>query len=385
MMIDILQNNKSEVIVAAILIIIAIALYVFSYFFKKNFRKKFTGYESEYQNLFKYIDRLFWLYIIFAVYIISYYVFNLEGITGKLKSFLLIDNDLFKISIFSVIFSAFKLFLFYCIIHLFKNFVYIILKYKNNEVTAGSLRSLISNLGFLVLFVLVLSDLGINWKLLVPLAGALGIGIGIGIQDIMNNYMSGFILLFTRRLKVGDVVEIEGNAGRAVGNKLETIYGRVESIDLFNTVVLNLDGIEIIVPNSQFTGQQVVNYSLSTSEVRIRIPFGVSYSSDPNEVKDILLKVASKNLQILKKPDPIVWFKEMGDSSLNFDLLCWVNIRFLWKINSLISDIYFTAWYDLKEKDITIPFPQNDVWFKNNLKVEIDKLATNNDKSPEPE
>lgn len=375
-MLEILQNNKSEAIVAAILIIIGIVLYLFSYFFKKNFRKKFVGYESDYNNLFKYIDRIFWLYIIFAVYIISYYIFNLEGFTGKLKSFLLIDNELFKVSLLSIIFSAFKLYFFYCVIHLFKNFVYIILKYKNNEVTAGSLRSLISNLGFLVLFVLVLSDLGINWKILVPLAGALGIGVGIGLQDIMNNYMSGFILLFTRRLKVGDVVEIEGNAGRAVGNQLETIYGRVESIDLFNTVVLTVDGIEIIVPNSQFTGKQVVNYSLSTVDVRIRIPFGVAYSSDPNEVKDILLNVASKNLQILKKPDPVVWFREMGDSSLNFDLLCWVNIRFLWKINSLISDIYFTAWYDLKEKDITIPFPQNDVWFKNNLKVEIDKAIS---------
>lgn len=382
-MLEILQNNKNEVIVAAILIVIAIALYLFSYFFKKNFRKKFVGYESEYKSLFNYIDRLFWLYLIFAVYIISYYVFNLESFTAKLKNFLLINNELFKVSLFSVIFSIYKLFIFYCIIHLFKNFVYIILKYRNNEVTAGSLRSLISNLGFLVLFVLVLSDLGINWKLLVPLAGALGIGIGIGIQDIMNNYMSGFLLLFTRRLKVGDVVEIEGNAGRAVGNQLETIYGRVESIDLFNTVVLTVDGIEIIVPNSQFTAQQVVNYSLSTSEVRIRIPFGVAYSSDPNKVKDILLNVAKKNLQILKKPDPVVWFKEMGDSSLNFDLLCWVNIRFLWKVNSLISDIYFTAWYDLKEKDITIPFPQNDVWFKNNLKVEIDKVIKNNDQQAE--
>ena len=382
-MLELLQNNKSEAIVAGILILIAIVLYVFTYFFKKNFKKKFVGYESDYNTLFKYIDRIFWLYVIFAVYIIFYYIFNLEGFTEKLKSFLLIDNDLFKVSVFSIIFSAFKLFFFYCLIHLFKNFVYIILKYRNNEVTAGSLRSLISNLGFLVLFVIVLSDLGINWKLLVPVAGALGIGIGIGIQDIMNNYMSGFILLFTRRLKVGDVVEIEGNAGRAVGNNLETIYGKVESIDLFNTVVLTLDGIEIIVPNSQFTNNQVVNYSLSTSEVRIRIPFGVAYSSDPNEVKEILLNVASKNMQILKKPDPIVWFKQMGDSSINFDLLCWVNIRFLWKINSLISDIYFTAWYDLKEKDITIPFPQNDVWFKNNLKVEIDKLVSNEDDKSE--
>lgn len=383
-MIDIIQNNSNEVIVAAILIVLTIVLYLISYFFKKNFLKKFSKYEDSTKKLFENIDRLFWLYIVFAIYTICYYIFDLADFTGKLKSFLLIDNELFKVSIYSVIFSIFKLLFLYSLINVLKYLTYIVLKYRNNEVTAGSLRSLISNLGFLVLFLLVLSDLGINWKVLVPLAGALGIGIGIGIQDIMNNYISGFILLFTRRLKVGDVVEIEGNAGRAVGNKLETIYGRVESIDLFNTVVLTLDGIEIIVPNSQFTTQQVVNYSLSTIEVRIRIPFGVAYSSDPLEVKDILLNVAKKNMQILKKPDPIVWFKEMGDSSLNFDLLCWVNIRFLWKINALISDIYFTAWYDLKEKGITIPFPQNDVWFKNNLKVEIDNaLAKKNEKSVE--
>ncbi|MGH7884809.1 MAG: mechanosensitive ion channel family protein [Thermodesulfobacteriota bacterium] len=360
-MINIIQNNKNEVIAAALLILLSIAFYSFIYIFKKNSRKKFRAFQADYNVLFKYIDSLFWLYVVFAVYIIAYYLFGLEGLTAKLKGFLLINNELFKVSILSIIFSGFKLYFFYCILNFIKNFIYIILRYKNSEVTAGSLRALISNLGFLLLFVFVLSDLGINWKLLVPLAGALGIGVGIGIQNIMNNYMSGFILLFTRRLKVGDVVEIEGNAGRAVGNRLETIYGRVESIDLFNTVVLTLDGIEIIVPNSQFTNQQVVNYSLSTSEVRIRIPFGVAYSSDPNQVKDILLNVAKKNLQILKKPDPVVWFKEMGESSLIFELLCWVNIRFLWKVNALISDIYFTSWYDLREKDINIPFPQNDV------------------------
>lgn len=125
------------------------------------------------------------------------------------------------------------------------------------------------------------------WAALLPIAGALGIGVGIGLQNVMKNYISGIILLFTNRLKIGDIIEIDGNAGRAIGNTLETIYGSVVSIDTFSSVVSTTHGIEVVVPNSQFIDQQMVNYSLSHSTIRIRIPFGVSCGSDPNKVRDI--------------------------------------------------------------------------------------------------
>ena len=147
----------------------------------------------------------------------------------------------------------------------------------------------------------------------------------------------------------------------------------MKSIDILSTTIQTTDGIEIVVPNSQFLSNQIINYSLSDSNIRIRIPFGVSYSSDPNTVKELLLGVARGHKQILNNPEPNVWFSEYGDSALVFYLLFWVDIRLLWRINPLVSETYFNAWYELEKAGVVIPFPQRDVWFKNNLKIEVDK------------
>ncbi len=120
----------------------------------------------------------------------------------------------------------------------------------------------------------------------------------------------------------------------------------------------------------------------------MRIPFGVSYSSDPKKVKEILLGVVKENSQILKYPTPGVWFSQMADSALIFELLIWVNIRMLWKINPIVSEIYFKGWDELQQEGIVVPFPQRDVWFKNNLQIELkkelsDELATMEDEAKE--
>lgn len=282
-------------------------------------------------------------------------------------------TDLVKISFFSAISSVFLFLVLFSLIGVFKNIAFLSYNKRGKEIEAGTTRAIISNLGLLLVIIISLSQLGLNWKVLIPFAGALGIGIGFGLQTIMNNYISGFILLFSKKLKVGDVIEIEGNAGRAIGNTLETIYGRVESIDVLSAVVKTTDNIEIVIPNSQFIEGQIVNYSLSDSDIRLRIPFGVSYASDPNQIKEILLKVSKDHPSILSSPAPNVWFKEMGDSALVFNLLCWINIRMLWRINPLISEIYFKGWYELKEAGVEIPFPQRDLWLKNKIKVEIEK------------
>ncbi|MEX0999709.1 MAG: hypothetical protein WD000_07095 [Thermodesulfobacteriota bacterium] len=107
-------------------------------------------------------------------------------------------------------------------------------------------------------------------------------------------------------------------------------------------------------------------------------------ASVSRKVKEILLKVANENTQILRSPAPNLWFTEYADSAIVFYLLCWVNIRQLWKINPVISDIYFKAWYEFHQAGVVIPFPQQDVWFKNNLKVEIEKdLGENLQEQPE--
>lgn len=365
---------SSSIFRGLVLCIIIILVYAFlrAYCTARLASKTFDQRES-YLELLDKLRLLLKLLLIFGLYKVFLYFFNFGYIVNFLEAFFILKTDLVKISFFSAISSVFLFLVLFALLGVFKNLTFLSNINRGKDVEAGTVRAITSNLGLLLILIISLSQLGLNWKVLIPFAGALGIGIGFGLQTIMNNYISGFILLFSQKLKVGDVIEIEGNAGRAIGNTLQTIYGRVESIDALSTVVQTTDNIEIVIPNSQFIEGQIVNYSLSDSDIRLQIPFGVSYASDPNQIKELLLKVSEDHPQILSSPEPNVWFKEMGDSALVFYLLCWINIRMLWRINPLISEIYFKGWYELKEAGVEIPFPQRDVWFKNKVKVEIEK------------
>ncbi len=364
----------SSFFVGGVVIFITILVYGFLKTYAATYIKPRVEEEgSVYAGLDGNINTFLNLALLYALYHIFVVFFNLGHVTSYLSHVYMIETGVVDVSVTSLISGVFVFFFLMSAVGILKHAVYFFNIRQNKELEAGSLRSLVANLGFLIAVMVALSALGLTWQVLLPVAGALGIGIGIGLQNIMNNYISGFILLFTKRLKIGDIIEIEGNAGRAVGNTLETIYGRVASIDTFSSVVTTTDGIEIVVPNSQFIEQKIVNYSLSDYTIRVRIPFGVSYSSDPNTVREVLLAVAAENTAILKKPAPNVWFDQYGDSALIFYLLVWVNIRVLWKVSPLVSDIYFKTWYELEKAGIVIPFPQQDVWFKNNLKVEIEK------------
>jgi len=300
-------------------------------------------------------------------------LFDLEPIIKLLKGMHLINTELVKISAFSILESLYVFFLFWYLTALVKDGVYIYYMRKNMEIEAGSFRALISNLGILLAVIVALINLGLTWKVMVPVAGALGIGLGFGLQTIFNNYVSGFILLLSKNIKVGDLVEIEGSAGETIGRTAGTIFGKVVNINILTTIIRTNDNFEIAIPNSEFISGRIVNYSLSDPYIRVRIPFGVSYSSDPKKVKEILLRIARDSDLVLKEPPPNVWFYEMGDSALIFYLLVWVDIRKFWRMRALKSELYFKAWEELKKEGIEVPFPQRDVWFKNKLKIEIDE------------
>lgn len=376
----------SSVFVGGVVIFITIIAYVALKTYVRGYLLSRAENDPQtYNGMKKSAESFLNLLLIYLLYLIFLEYYNLNHLANYLKEMFIMNTGVIKVSVFSI-FSGVFIFLFLLsIVGIFKHAIYLYNTRKGNELQAGSLRSLVGNLGLLIVIMVALSEFGLTWAALLPVAGALGLGIGIGLQNIMKNYISGIILLFSNRLKVGDIIEIDGNAGRAIGNTLETIYGNVVTIDTFSSVVSTTDGIEVVVPNSQFLDQQMVNYSLSNYTIRVRIPFGVSYSSDPNKVKEILLKVASENTQILKSPAPNLWFSEYGDSAIVFYLLCWVNIRSIWKINPVVSDIYFKAWYEFHEAGIVIPFPQQDVWFKNNLKVEIEKDVGENIQQPKKE
>ena len=186
---------------------------------------------------------------------------------------------------------------------------------------------------------------------LTVLAGALGVGIGFGLQNIANNFISGLIILFERPIKVGDRIE--------VGN----ISGDVVKVAARATTVSTNDNISIIIPNSEFISQKVINWSHSDRNIRFHIPVGVSYNEDPAQIKNILLKVAENHPDVLKTPMPDVLFIEYGDSSLNFDLMVWTS-TYINKPIILKSQLYYLIFEKFKEHKIEIPFPQRDIHIK---------------------
>ncbi len=291
-------------------------------------------------------------------------------IVGWLSEWYLVHWEEIRISVRSLIEAVYVLLVLWYLVRFIRELVYGWMCVWRTEVEAGSWRSLITNLGILVVVMMFLLELGITWKVLLPFAGALGIGLGFGLQTIFNNYISGFILIISRNVKVGDLIEIEGNAGKAVGNETNIIYGKVVDVNVLTTRVHTVDGLEIAIPNAHFVSGKIINYTLSDELVRVHIPFGVAYSSDPLVVRRVLLDVARGHPGVERDPAPEVIFYEMADSALVFHLLVWVNARRMWRMLALRSEIYFEAWDRLKRAGIEVPFPQRDVWFRTPLRVE---------------
>jgi small-conductance mechanosensitive channel len=206
------------------------------------------------------------------------------------------------------------------------------------------------SIGFLV----CLRAVGLDLRVLMVFAGALGIGIGLGMQSTAANLISGISLVFGRRIQKGDWIQ--------VGDTL----GSVQEVGLRATKVRTRDNIEYLIPNADLTANTIVNYTLSDPLIRVHVPVGVSYSSNPKEVEAILLKAAEGNERVNKSKQPEVWFSEYGDSSLNFELLVWMDVRRVTE-NRVRSDLYFTIFEALAEAGIEIPFPQRDLHIRSGL------------------
>jgi len=211
--------------------------------------------------------------------------------------------------------------------------------------------------------VLAVSAAGIPVTSLTVVLGAFGVGIGFGLQNIFNNLVSGLILLFERPIQIGDTIEFG------------TLMGVVRSIGIRSSNIRTFDGAEIIVPNGNLISNEVINWTLSDQTRRIEVIVGVSYSSDPHQVKEILLKVLKDHKDIVKDPEPNVLFRDLGESSLDFRMLCWTSDYDQWI--RIKSEIIFMVFDALKAANIEIPFPQTDlhlrsidqdVEFKNNQK-----------------
>jgi len=218
-----------------------------------------------------------------------------------------------------------------------------------------SQRVLFSKLSTIVLYaaaaIIGLNIVGLDLTSLAVFSGALGLGIGFGLQKVVSNLISGIILLMDKSIKPGDVI--------AVGDT----YGWVNSLGARCISVLTRDGKEHLLPNENLITQTVENWSYSDRKVRLHIPIGVSYGSDVNQVHDLLLQSLEGHPRILKDPAPKALIMGFGDSSIDFEIRCWIFDPQEGEAN-LRSDIYYRIWNLFKENGVEIPFPQRDIHIK---------------------
>jgi len=253
-----------------------------------------------------------------------------------------------KISILSLLLALLVFFLSATLSRMAERFMKRILSDK--EIDAGVKGSIVTITRYLVLTIgilITLDTVGISLSSLAALGAVLMVGIGFGLQNIAQNFISGLIILLERPIKEGDLVEVKG------------ISGKVVRIGARSTLIHTRDDVAIIVPNSQFISEQVVNESFSGNKVRLHIDVGCAYGSDTDLVQKVLLKVAKEHPKILLNPRPQVLFQNFGESSLDFRLMVWVDD--LWDYMHILSDLRFAVNREFKSEGIVVPFPQRDV------------------------
>jgi len=194
---------------------------------------------------------------------------------------------------------------------------------------------------------LAVSAIGMPLTQLTIIISAFSVGIGFGLQNIVNNFVSGIVLLFERPVQIGDTVEVNN------------LIGSVKSMGIRSSNIRTFDGAEVIVPNANLISSEVINWTLSDKKRRIEIFSGVAYGSDVYKVKEILLGILNHHPDILKEPEPLVLFNDLGESSLDFRLLFWTDNYDKWII--IKSEVIFKIHDALMEAGIKIPFPQRDL------------------------
>jgi small-conductance mechanosensitive channel len=229
--------------------------------------------------------------------------------------------------------------------------------YPTIGVESGLAYAIDTFLKYFLVFIGALISLqivGFDLRALLVFAGAIGIGIGLAMQSLASNLISGFVIIFGGKIRKGDWVE--------VGDRL----GEVTDIYLRATKVRTRDNIEYLIPNSELISTTIINYSLTTPMIRIRIPFGVSYSADPHDVERVVLEMAEKETSLVSYRKPEIRFTGYGDSSIDFELLVWMDIRKNAR-DFVISRLYFGMFDALKDAGIEIPFPQRDLHIRSGV------------------
>lgn len=232
-----------------------------------------------------------------------------------------------------------------------------------------SLRHSFSTAIFYVLVVILalftLRLLNVPITVFTVLGGALAIGVGFGSQNVVNNFISGLVLLLERPVRVDDYIEMEGLAG-----VVERIGGRA-------TIVRAAENTYHIVPNSFFLEKSVMNWTLSDDVIRASVSVGVAYGSPVRQVEELLYQAVKNHPKVLKDPEPIVLFSNFGDNSLEFEVLYWAHVRTLIQRRKISSEIRFSIDDLFRAADIVIAFPQRDIHLDTLKPLQIEVRSQN--------
>ena len=217
------------------------------------------------------------------------------------------------------------------------------------ETTASTIQKMFTYFAYLLVALFALRILNIPLAAFAFLGGAIAIGVGFGAQNLINNFISGFILMAERPISIGNLIEVDG------------VLGQVEEIGARCTRVRTGENIHILVPNSAFLEKNITNWTLSDQKIRTKVIAGVIYGSPVQEVRDLLIKAARDNDKILREPEPFVVFADFGDSALIFEVYFWISIRRVIERRLIESEVRFRIDEIFREAEIVIAFPQRDI------------------------
>lgn len=323
----------------------------------------------ELENISYHFQKSVLLLLVLFVYKLTPYFSELQRLSETFQSVILVKTSLLDLSLLQLISAVFVFNLLYSILFVISKRIRVFRTFRNS-INAKSIEALTLNIGLLVILTFAFIQMDISWHVFIPIAGALGIGFGFGLQTILNNYMSGFIVLYAKKLRIGDIVELPGNAGRAVGNSGDTIIGTVETIDILSTTLKTVDGIEISIPNSFFIAEKIINYSQTSPFVRIKIAVGVDYATDLDLAEKLIIEAMDECDDIEQSMAKGVIFTQFGSSSLDLAPYFWINIRTVKALGILKGELMSHILTKFREHGISIPFPRSDITIRNPLTVQ---------------
>ncbi len=303
------------------------------------------------KNEKKRIVRLIQFIILLIAFNLIFEVLHVN--ISKVLRYELVNAGKITISIYTLLILLITVLITKVIIFVLETLVSRSIDPENTE--KGKSRSIFQITKYLVWILAItffLDSLGFSITFLIASLSALLVGLGLGIQGFFNDIISGIVILFDHSIKVGDVVEIQGE-----------VIGKVDEIKLRTSKIITRNDVVIIIPNSSFTSENVINWSHNSKKTRFGVKVGVAYGSNVELVKTILIQACKEHNEINSEPEPFVFFSNFGESSLDFEVMFYTENSF--RVEMIKSDLRFKINQKFADNGITIPFPQRDIHMYN--------------------